>query len=135
MPGPRGPASPARASSAGQPREQVLASAASDFLLCSLRCGVLFRFLLISNMFYLIYDLCLLSVCSAAFDFLTTCTDAEHGQRQLRSWPTANRGSNADTICCLTLRSAFGPDGMPRVVLSRPEARDCRVPIPTEAWS
>ena len=34
-----------------------------------------------------------------------------------------------------TRRSHFGPDGMPCVVLWRPEALDCRVRIPPEAWS
>ena len=33
----------------------------------------------------------------------------------------------------LTRRSLFGPDGMPCVVLWRPEALDCRVLIPPEA--
>ena len=39
------------------------------------------------------------------------------------------------THMCLTRRSLFGPDGMPCVVLWRPEALDCRAPIPPETWS
>ena len=36
---------------------------------------------------------------------------------------------------CLTRRNIFGSDGMPCVVLWRPEALDCRVFIPPEAWN
>ena len=32
-------------------------------------------------------------------------------------------------------RSHFGPDGMPCVVLWRPEALDCRMPTPPETWN
>ena len=36
-------------------------------------------------------------------------------------------------VCFLTRRSLFDSDGMPRVVLWRPEALDCRLLIPQEA--
>ena len=36
---------------------------------------------------------------------------------------------------CLARRSLFGPGGMPCVVPWKPEALDCSVLIPLEAWN
>ena len=49
-----------------------------------------------------------------------------------RSHTTVSVSSSYFAFLILTQRSLFGPDGMPCVVLWRPEALDCRALIPPE---
>ena len=48
----------------------------------------------------------------------------------------AREGAGRFVAICSSLGGAFlGPDGMPRAVLWRPEALDCRLRIPPEPWN